>query len=436
MFGHRTIILAMCLTLAGPQLFAQTRGTVHKHRVVDESPADIALRTAEAAIEKGDYDSAEKSLREVVAQDGNNYRAWFDLGFVLNAKGQRPQAIEAYKKSVALDPKVFESNLNLGLMLARDGDPEAEKYLRAATALKPTSTPPQKEVARAWMALGHVLEKTNPKGAAEAFKSASVLEPKDAAPHLAAALALERAKQYSGAESEYKRAAELDPKSSEALAGLVNIYQQTGRVADAETELRKYVRLDPQNAAAHLQLGRILASTGKNEDAIIEFRAAIALSPDNAAAVRQLSDLLLETKKYDEAAALLKPLVQNAPNDPNLHYALGRVLMRQLNYPAAQTELLSALKLKSDMGEAYTDLAIVANENKNYELALRALDARAKFLPETPASYFLRATIFDHLRATKLAIENYHLFLEASNGKYPDQEWQAKHRLIALEPKK
>jgi hypothetical protein len=36
----------------------------------------------------------------------------------------------------------------------------------------------------------------------------------------------------------------------------------------------------------------------------------------------------------------------------------------------------------------------------------------------------------------KKAVANYHLFLEGAEGKYPDQEWQAKHRLIALEPKR
>jgi hypothetical protein len=40
------------------------------------------------------------------------------------------------------------------------------------------------------------------------------------------------------------------------------------------------------------------------------------------------------------------------------------------------------------------------------------------------------------LRDVKHAREAYHSFLDAANGKYPDQEWQAKHRLIALEPKR
>jgi len=61
---------------------------------------------------------------------------------------------------------------------------------------------------------------------------------------------------------------------------------------------------------------------------------------------------------------------------------------------------------------------------------------RAKYEPETPISYFFRATAYDHLHDSKTACKYYHQFLETASGKYPEQEWQAKHRLIALEPKK
>ena len=69
------------------------------------------------------------------------------------------------------------------------------------------------------------------------------------------------------------------------------------------------------------------------------------------------------------------------------------------------------------MGTAYGDLAAAANENKNYELVIKALDARAKLLPELPIGYFLRATAYDHLRQYKPAAENYHRFLETATGK-------------------
>jgi tetratricopeptide (TPR) repeat protein len=92
--------------------------------------------------------------------------------------------------------------------------------------------------------------------------------------------------------------------------------------------------------------------------------------------------------------------------------------------------------LKPDYAAVYGDLANAADQNKNYVLAIRALDVRAKLLPEPPLSFFMRATAYDHLRDYKQAALNYHHFLEASTGQNPDQEWQARHRLIAIEPKK
>jgi len=47
---------------------------------------------------------------------------------------------------------------------------------------------------------------------------------------------------------------------------------------------------------------------------------------------------------------------------------------------------------------------------------------------------FLRATAYDSLRLYKPAATNYKLFLAAAAGKFPDQEFQARHRLKAIEP--
>jgi hypothetical protein len=60
---------------------------------------------------------------------------------------------------------------------------------------------------------------------------------------------------------------------------------------------------------------------------------------------------------------------------------------------------------------------------------------RAKYLPEVPSSYFLWATTYDKLLQKPQAIVYYHHFLESSAGKFPNQEWQARQRLIILERK-
>jgi hypothetical protein len=51
-------------------------------------------------------------------------------------------------------------------------------------------------------------------------------------------------------------------------------------------------------------------------------------------------------------------------------------------------------------------------------------------------TYFLRATAYDNLHDVKNAAKYYHQFLDVAGGKFPNQEWQARHRLIAIEPKK
>ena len=50
----------------------------------------------------------------------------------------------------------------------------------------------------------------------------------------------------------------------------------------------------------------------------------------------------------------------------------------------------------------------------------------------TAADYFLSATAYDTLHVSKRAVELYRQFLQAAGNEYPDEVWQAKHRLAAL----
>src|SRR6266446_11209 len=112
-------ILLIALTAVA---FAQSHTTVrHYKERIDYTPPEIAQ--AEDAIQKNDFAGAETLLEKAIDKDSNNYQAWFDLGFVLNRLGRTDDSIAAYRKSIAAKPDVFESNLNLGLMLARANNP-------------------------------------------------------------------------------------------------------------------------------------------------------------------------------------------------------------------------------------------------------------------------------------------------------------------------
>jgi tetratricopeptide (TPR) repeat protein len=420
-------IFLLCAALAS--LSQDTGKTIRHHKVTEQDPNfPPELIQAETSLESKDYAGAEALLQKVVTANPKNYRAWFDLGFVYHALARPDDSIAAYRKSVAAKSDIFESNLNLGLSLAEAHQPDAEIFLRAATKLKPTSNVDEGK-ARAWLSLAHVLENTKPDEAIDAYHQAALLQPKDIEPHLSAGPLLEKQNHFADAEQEYRQVLVLNPKSGDALIGLANLYMRGRRFFEAEDILRKLVAQSPDNAAAHMQLGRILAAAGKNDDAIIEMQSGLKLAPGDAGLQADLADLYATAGKYDQAQAMYRTLLVAKPNDVDLHESLGKMLLKQRKF-------LAVVKLKPDFGAAYGDLAAAAEANNDYALAIRAADARAKLLPEVPMSFFMRASAYDHLRDYKNAAANYHRFLEVADGKFPDQEWQARHRLIAIEPKK
>ena len=426
---------------------AQTsKPTVRHHQVaVAEDPFPPELRQAEDAIDAKNYPTAEKLLNNLTAKDATNYRAWFDLGLVVHAQGRTDDAIADYRKAVVAKPDAFESNLNLGLMLAQAKNPEAATFLQAATKLKPSGNASE-ELGRAWLSLARVLDESKPEEAATAYREAIRLQPNNPELHLALAASLQRQSDGKAvAEEEFQRARALastgnDPAATniagQATVALANLYMEQKRFADAEAMLRNLSERHTDGAVARIQLGRVLAAEGKYDDAATEMQAGLKLAPNDASVIRDLADVDLLAKKYAEAEPLYRQLLASQPNDAELHYSLGKSLLDQHKFDEAQAEFVTAVKLKPGFGEAYGELAVAADQNKDYGVVPPALDARDKILGALPFGYFLRATAYDHLRDRKNAAIQYHKFLDAAAGKFPDQEWQAKHRLIAIEPKR
>src|SRR5205814_4275149 len=266
------LAVVFCLAITQGISVAQTGKAVRHHKIAVEDPSSPPeLLQAESAIEKKDYVTAEPLLKKVVDRDPKNYAAWFDLGFLYNAVGKSDESIGAYRQSVTAKSDVFESNLNLGLQLAKAGQPDAEQFLRAATQLKPTSHVAEGQ-ARAWTSLAHLLEPSKPDEALSAYHQAAALVPNDPEPRLAVGLFLEKQNRFADAEQEYMQVLAVDPQSSEATIGLANIYMRGRRFPDAEAQLRKIVAAHPEHAAAHVQLGRVLGAEGKNDEAITELQ--------------------------------------------------------------------------------------------------------------------------------------------------------------------
>jgi len=260
-------------------------------------------------------------------------------------------------------------------------------------------------------------------------------QPNDPESHFRFGDALEKSGDLIGAESEYKKSVALQAKNPSALGALAYLYFTQKRFREAEAALRSFIALQPQDARAHVQLGSVLFSSAKKDEASTELTAALGLAPSDPGVLMQVAQLYSSNEMYSQAEPQFAALTRIVPNNPESHYGHGVVLLQLKNFPAAQVELQRAVSLQPNLKEAYGDLAVAAAENKNYAMAIQALDARARFLSESPGTYFLRATSYDHLKQFAPAADNYRKFLAADAGKSPNQEWQAKHRLVAIEKK-
>jgi Flp pilus assembly protein TadD len=425
-----TLVLALAGTAASQSKTSTSSSRRTKaHLVASESEFKKAVEAAQAK----DFATAEPLLKKAAEDDPKNYQAWFYLGYVYNETNRQDLAVTAYRKAVELQPGVIESNLNLGVLLAQQGSSDAGRYLRAAAKLKPT--PEQTDtIAKVWTLLARKLEKDDPAGAVDAYQTVAELHPKDPTPLIDLGQMLEARKDLPGAEKAYKQALARDPASGDVLAVLSNIYMQTDRLPEAEQTLTEFLKMNPSSVNGHLQLGRVLRKEQKTVEAAAEFEKALELKPSDEDSLKELAAVHLVNKNYGAAEASLRNLVARQPKDAELHFLLANTLSRASKFPDAQQEYMEAIKLKPSWGEAYGEYAVAAAQNKDYVRAIQGLNARAKLLPETPGTYFLRATCFDHLRAYKEATEQYKQFLQVSQGKFPDQEFEARHRLIAIDP--
>lgn len=399
--------------------------------VTADQPVAQEVTEAEAAIAKSDWKTAEARLDSWLAAHPADARALFDAGYVADAQNRLDDAAALYRRAVAANPQSFEAHVELGMVLARQGKlAEARPELAAATQLDAGEAGPRAK-AQAWRALARIDSATDPAQASADLLEALKLSPETPGDTLLAARLAEQASQPVAAEAAYRRILAKDPKSIPANAGLARILIANKEYAEAEPLLRTALAGSPGDPALTAQLATVLAAQNKAE-ALPLLQQLHQAHPADAAITRMLADVLAQAGDAAGSDKLYLALLAAHPKNPDLLVAHGQNLILQLKYPEAFAVFSQATQLAPANGEAWSGLAFAASKTGQPAITLRALAMRAKSLPEVASTCFLRATAYDTLHDKANAAAWYHRFLDASAGKFPNQEWQARQRLLAL----
>lgn len=276
----------------------------------------ILARMGELYYNKGDFDSALDAFRKVTDLEpvSENARiAFLNIGNILDEAQRFDEAIAAYEKALAINPKDDMALYNLGI---------------------------------AWKHKGR-----NEK-AIESWQAAKRLNPDNPKPHMAMADLFYDSGYLDDALSEYLKITEKWPTLADAQFSVATIYNRKGVLDFAEKRYLKVAELNTSKeltTKAYVNLG-IIASNSKTDD------------PD-AGIVKGLD--------YVQKALL------TTPGDKDALTALGIMYYKRGSYDQAIETFYQVLKSTQDAAasaEAYNNIGKAHYKKGEYREALRAFN--------------------------------------------------------------
>ncbi len=375
------------------------------------------------ALDEGRYEAAAQAFVKAVEADPKDYSAHFNLALAYSFLGKDAEGVAEYRKTLELKPGLYEAELNAGILLLRQKSPaDALPLLAAAAGEKPDEFRPRFYLAEAQFQSGAL------DAAEESYRRALELDAKSAAAELGLAHTLAGEEKLADAGPHFRRAGELDPKYREYLLELAGLYEKNRQPAEAIAIYREF----PNHAAAQRHMAQLMMESRQYTDAIPQLEAAFAKAATQANRVA-LAKAYLFARQLDKATPLLDAAVGSEPDNYDLRMMYALALRDQKKYPAAAAQFLEAARARPKESQTWTDLGGMLYMSGSYQQSLMAFDRARELGENTPGNWFFRAIILDKLKQLKPALEAYQKFLSLSQGKNPDQEFQARQRARILQ---
>ena len=390
------------------------------------NPLNDLLDEAQRDIDANNFEAAVSPLQKFIAEKPDLAFAHFQLGYAYTALKRSEDARVEYERAIALDPKMSEAYLNLGILLL-----DKQEYAAAVTPLgKAVELLPAQSRPRSLLAVAQ--DRSGDKeGAARSFEGVLHLEPNDlTANHYLGDLDLRRGK-FAEAEARFRHALQIQPDAPELLQGLAQSLEAQNK-PEASDAYRKYLAVRPQDFGTREHLIHLLLYDQKYDAALAELDRADAGKPPSLNSLRMRADVQIAQNKMGDAIVTLQQAITLAPRDAQLIGGLGRIYLQKRDFAAAERELKAALQLDPNNLVYWKDLSSTYYLAGNCPATLATLDVVAKAEPPGSGAWFIRALCYDKLHQFKPALEAYDKFLALEQGKTTDQVWQAQQRSKVL----
>lgn len=419
------VIFAAAPRTANPQSRQNSRRRTIAASSQEQALYDLLVQ-AKAAADKNDYVTAATDYEKYLAQKPDDATAHFDLGYVYTAQKEKDKAIAEYRKAIALDPKMAQAYLNLGISLLDDDAKAAIAPLQKATELN-------YDYAQGHYLLGTAEERAGQPNAVKEYTIAVKLDPNDYSEHIALARAELAGGNASAAEPEFREALKLKTNDAESELGLAQSLMDQKKPADAATALDDYLQGNPDDAKARVLRASLLTDLGRNDEALAELDRAGKGTTETLQTLKLRSVIYYREKDFEKAANALQKAAAIAPQDAGIRARLGHALLETKNYAGATQQLSEALRLDPSSNDALRDLVAAEYLKKDYPATLATLNLLDARETPKPGAWFVRATCYDHLGKAKEALDAYRKFLAVNADQTSNEYFEATGRARFLE---
>lgn len=413
-----------------------------------------------------------KKLKNKTIEFPHEAEAFYNLAAFLDNEEEFEAAIDYYKKAIAINPYIYQANLNLGIIYTRqqkfdtallcwkniidsDSDPQFKKlnYTTMARALHVASLEWENyykknypnnfsifNTAFALLALGNIekskeffeeLLKESPY-----FENANywlgyiyltIKEPETASGYFAKEI--ERRANFIPALFSLSQTHYELGRTVKAIQLLVNIINQKsnhikahfllglclskqGKYQEAIVFFEKTLKLDPANSSAHYEIARVYEKQYLLDKAISEYSVAIQQNPEFKDAYFHLGLVYKNLGKAEQAAQQFKKTLELDPGDGEAHYYAGETYMQLGRIQDAVNEYKTATMLNPHHAYAYYSLGKAYFKSNCFEEAVKAYEKTLQLNPkDTLARNALGITYFRENQFT-LAVEQFKKVLE------------------------
>lgn len=361
-------------------------------------------------------DAVLEAHREAAARPDSG-KAAGQLGMVLQAHAQYPQAAQAYRRAIRLEPDEFAWRYFLALTLEKTSKPDdALKTLSDALRKRSDYAPAMLKKGDLLFQLGRLGDATT------AYESLLKQDSSSAAALYGLARVKYSQQDASSAEDLYRRAVQAFPNYGAAYYGLAVAGKALGREEEASKNFdlaKRFADEEPPAADPvldqltdlatgsynRLQLAAQLLEKGDLEESARVNEDILKRDPENAGALMNLLFLARFLDRLDgQVDSLYERAVRVNPKVPYIHNHYGAVMLRQGRLDAATAALHKAIELKPDYAEAYTWLGEVLETQHRVPAAVEQYQRALAADPAYRAARIQLGRVLINLRRDREAI--------------------------------